>query len=158
MAASFAANGELALCYRLIGDLRQIKIPSIQPSTPIDGLWQNTCCEAFISATNTTEYREFNFSPSSQWAAYRFGNYRARDESFQIPMPPVITCQFLSEGFQLEARLPPELLPDSPNLRIGLTAVIETTKGARSYWALTHCAQMPDFHLRQSFTLSLDKP
>lgn len=158
MAASFTANGELALCYRLNGDLRQIKIPSIQPSIPIDGLWQNTCCEAFISAANTTEYREFNFSPSSQWAAYRFSDYRARDEGFLALTPPRITCQLLPDGFQLEARLAPELLPDSPNLLVGLSAVIETTEGAKTYWALAHCAQMPDFHLRQSFTLSLDKP
>lgn len=158
MAASFAANGELVLRYRLIGDPCRIRIPAIQPGAPAELLWQQTCGEAFIAAANAPEYREFNFSPSSQWAAYRFTDYRSRDEGFQPPIPPLVSSRVLPDGFQLEARLAPELLPDSPNLRLGLTAVIETTEGAKSYWALAHCAPAPDFHLRQSFTLSLDKP
>ena len=33
-----------------------------------------------------------------------------------------------------------------PDGRIGLSAVIETTDGALSYWALAHPAEKPDFH------------
>ena len=34
---------------------------------------------------------------------------------------------------------------------IGLTAVIETATGAKSYWALHHPAEKPDFHHRNGF-------
>jgi hypothetical protein len=39
-------------------------------------------------------------------------------------------------------------------LNIGLAAVIENTDGNKTYWALQHYAEQPDFHLRQSFSLT----
>jgi hypothetical protein len=39
--------------------------------------------------------------------------------------------------------------------QIGLTAVIETATGEKSYWALHHPAEKPDFHHRGGFALSL---
>jgi hypothetical protein len=42
-------------------------------------------------------------------------------------------------------------------LQLGLSAVIEAADGSKSYWALAHCATQPDFHLRQSFTLTLNR-
>jgi hypothetical protein len=43
-------------------------------------------------------------------------------------------------------------------LRLGLAAVIETTDGALSYWALAHPAARPDFHRREGWTLQLNTP
>ena len=35
--------------------------------------------------------------------------------------------------------------------------VIEAADGSKSYWALAHGASQPDFHLRQSFALTLHR-
>ena len=152
-----AASGALALSYRLHGDPAKIAIPA--PATPAaaDGLWQHTCLEAFVAAADDAGYREFNFSPAGLWANYRFTACRERDPGFLPPAAPRIVFQRCADGFRLDAWLAPELLPASGTLNIGLTAVIATRGGGRSYWALAHCAAQPDFHLRQSFSLTLQR-
>ena len=151
------ASGALALSYRLHGDPENIAIPDLVPPAAADGLWQHTCLEAFVAAADDAGYREFNFSPAGLWANYRFTGYRERDPDFLPPTAPRIVFQRYADGFRLDAVLDPELLPASDNLHVGLTAVIEAHDGSKSYWALAHCAAQPDFHLRQSFSLTLQR-
>ena len=155
--ASLTDSGMLALSYRLYGDPEHIRIPEPVPPVAADELWRHTCFEAFIAAVDGLEYREFNFSPSGQWAGYRFTGYRARDLSFVPHTAPRFTFLPLPDGFQLDALLAPAMLPPGAALEIGLSAVIEAGDGSKSYWALTHCAAQPDFHLRQSFALTLNR-
>ena len=103
-------------------------------------------------------YREFNFSPSSQWAAYQVNDYRVRDERFQPLAFPQITRQQEDSRCELEVLLPQVLLPEASELQLGLTAVIEFKNGDKTYWALSHPAAQPNFHLRASFALTLNKP
>lgn len=156
--ARLAENGNLALSYRLRGDPEGIRIPEPALPSASDGLWQHTCFEAFVAAVDGPEYREFNFSPSGQWAVYRFTACRQRDFRFVPPAAPQIAFRHCADGFRLDAVIVPELLPAGALLNIGLTAVIEAHDGGKSYWALTHCAAQPDFHLRQSFSLTLQRP
>ena len=154
--ASFADDGSLILSYRLDG--RTILRPARQASAPADDLWQHTCCEAFLAAVDTAEYREFNFSPSSQWAAYRFTDYRVRDTDFQPAAAPLISLDDTPDGFSLIARLPASLLPAGNRLQLALSCVIEQHDQTKTWWALAHRAAQPDFHLRTSFTLPLKVP
>jgi hypothetical protein len=164
--AQSTAGGALELSYRIRGAPGAILLPSPLPPGPADNLWQHTCCEAFIATTietragprgNPKKYLEFNFSPSGQWAAYRFSDYRERDTDFSPAAAPQMTLQVLPDGFQLNALIAPELLPADQTLMLGLTTVIEAADGSKSYWALRHCASQPDFHLRPSFTLPLNR-
>lgn len=157
VAADYSANG-LALSFRLTGDPQKILIPPPSSATASDGLWQHTCCEAFVATASGTDYIEFNFSPSGQWAVYRFCDYRNRDERFQLPCAPEITFASLADGFRLDATIPRKLLPTASGLHLGLSAVIEDRDRNKSYWALAHCGPAPDFHLRPSFTLQLETP
>lgn len=159
LAVSLAASPHgLDLVYRLLGDLSALRIPPPASPTAADELWQHTCCEAFLATEDGTQYREFNFSPSGQWACYRFSDYRQRDDSFVPKAVPATEFQRLDDGFQLQASIPALLLPPGRQLRLGLTAVIEAADGSKDYWALAHAAERPDFHLRQTFTLSLSRP
>ena len=103
------------------------------------------------------DYCEFNFSPSGQWAAYRFTRYRERDPSFAPATEPKLSFTLLADGFELCASVPAALLPPGKSLQIGLCAVVEASDGGKSYWALAHGAAQPDFHLRQSFVLTLNR-
>jgi hypothetical protein len=150
------ADGSLALSFHIACPPADLRLPAPQPPGPADGLWQHTCCEAFV-AEDGDSYREFNFSPSGQWAAYRFTGYRDRDEAFAPAAPPQLTLTRLADGVELRATLPAALLPPGDTLQLGLTAVIEAADGSKSYWALTHGAAQPDFHLRQSFALTLKR-
>ncbi|WP_382326551.1 hypothetical protein ACFJGX_15960 [Hydrogenophaga sp. UC242_50] len=71
----------LRLRYALRGDTTALRIPAPAAPVPTDGLWRHTCLEAFVAADGEAAYREFNFSPSSEWAAYRFSSERQRDEA-----------------------------------------------------------------------------
>jgi hypothetical protein len=52
------------------------------------------------------------------------------------------------------ARLSPAYA-DAP-LVMGVSAVIVARDGSRSYWALVHPAEKPDFHHPDAFALTLD--
>jgi hypothetical protein len=154
------ADGGVRLRYQLEAEMRALCMPAPLPHAGFaDELWQHTCFEAFIGTTGLSAYREFNFSPSGQWAAYAFTDYRKRDASWLPDATPSIHMRSTQEGFDLEVTIPAALLPVSATasgtLHIGLNAVIETTGGSLSYWALSHPAERPDFHLRTAFTLRL---
>src|SRR5690349_1737431 len=67
------SGGRLAFYVSPAGSL---KVPVPVPSRRADELWRNTCFEMFVKAENREGYCEFNFSPSSEWAAYGFTGYR----------------------------------------------------------------------------------
>lgn len=157
-AATWLAGGGLQLHYRISGAIDTLTIPEPAPPAATDGLWQHTCCEAFAAAVDGPEYREFNLSPSGRWAAYRFADYRQRDTAWHPPAAPRIDCRREGDSLVLAASVPAALLPPVARLRLGLTAVLEAANGDRSYWALHHAGARPDFHLRASFTLDLNRP
>ncbi|WP_226402251.1 DOMON-like domain-containing protein [Ferribacterium limneticum] len=156
VAATTMDDGGLVLSYLVTCPSADLRLPAQQPPGAADGLWQHTCCEAFV-AEDGAGYREFNFSPSGQWAVYRFTSYRERDNSFTPEAEPQLSFTSLANGFELRASLPAALLPPGSALQLGLTAIIEAADGSKSYWALAHCAAQPDFHVRQSFALTLKR-
>ena len=151
---STAPDGGLDLGYVLMGAPAGLLIPAPCPAGPADELWRHTCCEAFVGVPGEAAYLEFNFSPSGQWAVYAFGDYRRRIEAYVPAATPVIDVRNLPDRLELDAHLPPALLPPAP-LQLGLTAVVEGTDGSLAYWALAHPADRPDFHLRDGFVLTL---
>jgi hypothetical protein len=147
-------EGGLKLRYRLAGDLAKILIPAAKPSIASDGLWRHTCFEAFAAA-GTSAYHEFNFSPSGEWAAYAFDDYRAR-RPWTIGKPLAIEVSRSPHQLLLTARIEADDLPAGNRLHLGLTAVVESSEGGLSYWALHHPNKRPDFHDRAGFVHPLD--
>lgn len=148
-------DGGCRLRYRLEGDLASLRLP--EPSAPVepDRLWAHTCFELFLARAGQAAYREYNFSPSGQWAGYAFSDYRQRAAGQVLPAP-ILDWSRVSGALLLEARLLPEALPSgSGPLQIGLTTVVELADGSLSYWALNHPTPRPDFHHRDGFTLTL---
>jgi hypothetical protein len=66
----------LTLAFVLECDLSRLRIPEPRSSRRAGGLWQHTCFEVFVMAEDGPGYREFNFSPSGEWAVYAFRSYR----------------------------------------------------------------------------------
>jgi len=152
------AGGALALRYVLRAETERLRIPPPHAPGPADGLWRHTCFEAFIAAAGERAYREFNFAPSGQWAAYAFRAERERDPEAQPAGAPALAVARYARRLVLEAQLAADALPTAPigtALHIGLTAVVEDAHGALSYWALHHPAPQPDFHHRGGFVLAL---
>jgi len=102
-------------------------------------------------------YREFNFSPSSEWAAYAFRGYREGGE-LEVEIAPGIVVRRTGDRLELDAVIRPVFLPPGRSLRLGLSAVVEDADGMLSYWALRHPPGKPDFHHTDAFALQLVLP
>lgn len=139
--------------YRIIGAQASVKRPPPTPPERADNLWRTTCFEAFI-ATDDGGYYELNFSPSTEWAVYRFDGYRTGMRASDDLGAPRIEAQADTGWYELVANF------GAPKnaVRLALSAVLEEQNGAKSYWALAHAQGQPDFHNAASFTLDLSEP
>jgi hypothetical protein len=140
---------ELRVSYVLQGAIDRLRIPPPRAARAADRLWQHTCCELFVARDGAPGYREFNFSPSGEWAAYAFARYR---EGAPLTIPdPRIAVKRGRDRLELTA-----VIQESAPCRIGLSAVVEDEHGALSYWALKHAPGKPDFHHPDSLALSVE--
>lgn len=155
----------LILTYVVTGKIGDLAMPPVADAVRTDELWQHTCFEAFLRSSAEAEYYEFNFAPSTQWAAYRFSGYRTgRCVATDID-GPLITIETSPKRYLLRAslELDPLKLPSASRggngrdgaWRLGLSAVIEETGGRRSHWALAHPPGKADFHHPDSFALEV---
>lgn len=156
---------EIIFAYCLWGDMARLRIPPPNRPEKRDQLWEHTCFEAFVAMADEGAegaYREFNFSPSGEWACYDFSDYRIPcPANLPVAAPRIETL--LTEGrLELKAFVPVHVLKRTEKgqniWRIGLTAVVETqdvVNNAHSYWALAHPSARPDFHHPASFTLNI---
>ena len=149
-------GGTLALVYRIEGDLGRLRWPAPRPPRRADQLWRHTCCELFLRERGATGYREFNFAPSTEWAAYRFEAYRDGMAATEPGGRLRIASRARADRIELAVAVDLGPLADA-DLRVALAAVIEETDGRLSYWALRHPAARPDFHHPDSFALALDR-
>jgi hypothetical protein len=148
----------LTLSYTVTGTMSDILMPPVVAAARSDDLWHHTCFEAFVRAPSDAGYHEFNFSPSTQWAAYRFSGHRSGMRMADEIDAPRIEVQSEPQAFTLRASLDLRGLPvlaRKASWQIGLSAVIEDAGGVMSYWALAHPPGKPDFHHADCFALEL---
>jgi hypothetical protein len=145
--------GSLVLSYIVSGRIGDLRLPPVVTSARADELWRHTCFEAFVRGSTDPGYYEFNFSPSTQWAAYRFSGYRNGMRVAAEISAPRIEVRSSAETYTLQAALAFDGL--SSPLHLGLSAVLEETNGCKSYWALAHPPGKADFHHADCFALEL---
>jgi len=152
-----APNGLFHFRYRAVGDLRKLRIPERTAPDRASRLWQHTCFELFITGSGAS-YFEFNFSPSTQWAAYKFDAYRQAMSALALPSAPRISFAVTPDTLVLDAAIDLQRLLDPQarsRPRMALAAVIEDRDGRLCYWALAHPDGEPDFHHRDGFIAGL---
>ena len=150
--------GTLVLRYVLEGKLDHVRFPSVTASTRADKLWRTTCFEAFVREPQGRGYYELNFSPSTQWAAYMFADYRTGMSVVRDIASPDIEVGSKSDRYVLQALLRLDGLPglsSDATWRLGLAAVIEEKSGRMSHWALAHPPGKADFHHPDCFAHEL---
>ena len=150
----------LTVTYTLGGVVDQLRIPAYRSARRLDDLWRHTCFELFVGAKNDAEYYEFNFSPSGEWAAYGFRDYRDGGPFNSDGIEPKIAVQRDARTLELNAVVRLDCLPgihSGISLSLGLSAVIEDCNGSLSYWALKHPPGKPDFHHSDNFTLQIER-
>lgn len=148
----------LRLRYAVVGKIADVLVPAGTATERKDELWQHTCLEAFIRAPHSAGYVEFNFAPSTLWAAYEFDGYRAGMRNAAIAQVPAIQTTTTHDHLIVEAIVSLQGLPhlsQSAPLRLALSAVIEEKNGRKSYWAFAHPVGKADFHHGDSFAYEL---
>ena len=149
----------LRVRFTLDGDLEGLALPAPGSPRPGSRLWEHTCLEVFIGRADGPAYHELNVAPSGAWQVHAFAQYRDGGPLADETLAPRIGGERGSDRVVVEietelARLSPAYVGAS--LRLGIAAVIEDAGGTLSYWALAHPPGRPDFHHRDSFTLTLD--
>src|SRR5581483_2754582 len=147
----------ISVAFQLTGNLDLLSIPA-QSGTAVraDNLWRKTCFEFFIAEKDKPNYWEFNFSPSGNWNCYSFIRYKQNmQEETRIQNPATFMAKaddslFISANLKIAS-----LIPADKQLELGISAVILDKNASESFWALKHCARLPDFHQRESFIIQL---
>ena len=155
---SVPSLGLLTLRYSLRADMSRIRVGEEGVPGPADGLWKHTCFEAFVQPGGSRGYYEFNFSPTKQWAVYRFDSYREGMTPMNLANPPGIAIRKTPDRLELEATFP---LPVSAGIgaaqrpKLALAAVVEEDSGRLCYWSARHPEGKADFHHPDGFAFEL---
>ncbi len=148
--------GGMYCSYELRGAIERLAIPATDPAPArVNELWRHTCFEIFLQADGDAAYDEFNFSPSGNWAAYRFERYRTGMVELELGTAPRIVSRNDSNRLVLEASVAGSEC-DRP--RMALSTVLKDQDGNTYYWALRHPPGRPDFHHDAGFAAILAKP
>jgi hypothetical protein len=117
--------------------------PFSDESVRAEDLWQSTCFEAFFRVPGEDAYREWNFAPSGNWAAYDFTSRREGRSDADVSTPYIrvednLTWWAVAATIAVDAAVP---------WTFGVSAILEEKDGTKSYWALSHPpGEKPDFH------------
>lgn len=150
----------LRLRFRIDGEISRLRLPSQGFARRGDGLWQHTCFEAFLRPDASDSYHEFNFAPSGDWAAYRFGSRRSERSLPKFP-EPAIRFRVERDHCDLSAEIAIAALRElagAPWVHAGASAVVELDDGSLSHWSLAHAGERPDFHDPATFALRIGPP
>ena len=150
----------LVFQYALVADMSRVRVPPVGLVERADALWKHTCFEAFVAPADASGYHEFNFSPSLEWAIYRFSAYRQGMSPASMGQTPKVSVHRGDRGLELQSAVRLGHLADLPEarrLKIALAAVIEDEQGGLSYWGLRHPPGKPDFHHPDSFALEVTR-
>jgi hypothetical protein len=141
--AAFSATATTNIWFGIGAPASRFVIPeAAEAPARAEDLWQTTCFEAFLRVPGADAYREWNFSPSGDWAAYDFAAHREGRTDADVA-PPYVRIEDNLIWWTLGATI---ALDADTNWALGLSAILEEKDGTKSYWALAHpLGDKPDF-------------
>ena len=141
-AASLGAVASTNIWFGIGAPADRFMIPESSEPLRANGLWQTTCFEVFLRVPGVEAYREWNFAPSGQWAAYDFIAYREGRADAEVT-PPYVRVEDNFTWWALGATI---AVDAGSEWELSLSAVLEEKDGTKSYWALAQPSEKPDFH------------
>ena len=149
--ASLGAVATTNIWFGVGAPIDRFVIPKLSEPWRADELWRTTCFEAFLRS-NEDAYREWNFSPSGNWAAYDFSSYREDRTRAEVGAPPYIRMEDNFTWWTVGATI---AVDAGQPWQLGLSAILEEKDGTKSFWALAHPPGDPDFHHPDCFAAQL---
>ena len=140
--AALATIATTNIWYGVGAPAERFIVPEAEPRRA-DELWKTTCFEAFLRVLGEEQYREWNFAPSGEWAAYDFTSTRADMTKAEVADPYIR----MEDNFTWWALGASIAVTADTKWELGLSVVLEEKDGTKSYWALAHPnSEKPDFH------------
>lgn len=150
--AVFSATATTNIWFGIGAPPTRFVLPERTEPVRAENLWETTCFEAFLRVPGALSYREWNFAPSSAWAAYDFSGYRDGRSDADVSAPYVRT----EDNFTWWALGATITVDAKAAFELGLSAILEEQDGTKSYWAITHPGgKKPDFHDPACFAANL---
>jgi hypothetical protein len=141
--ASLGSVASTNIWFGIGAPISRFVIPPPGEPKRAEDLWESTCCEAFLRVPGAAAYREWNFAPSGEWAAYDFTSYRDGKSEADVA-PPYIRLEDNLTWWGLGATF---AVAADAMWALGVSAILEEQDGTRSYWALSHPpGDKADFH------------
>ena len=150
--AAFGAAATANIWFGVAAPADRFVIPEADEPGRTDELWRTTCFETFLRQSDGESYREWNFAPSGNWAAYDFADYREGMVQAPVAAPPYVRMEDNFTWWALGATI---AVAAEVEWQLGLSAVLEEKDGTKSYWALAHPSKKPDFHHPGCFAAKL---
>lgn len=122
-----------------------------------DELWKTTCFELFLKEPGSHSYTEWNLSPSEGWNAYDFAGYRDGMSERPVSGAPDCTMRPGKAFAVFDAAIPARMIAGGEQ-EMGITCVLEEEGGVKSFWAMKHAKDQPDFHDPACFAARLAAP
>lgn len=113
-------------------------------------LWKKTCFEVFVKDYHSQKYYEFNFNEKGEWNVYVFDSYRNPQELKEFEKAELKKINFKLGHIEAEFEID---ISNWEKVQLGTTCVIEHLDERKSYYALIHLAENPDFHHPKSFLI-----
>jgi hypothetical protein len=151
-AASLGAVATTNIWFGVGAPADRFAIPPMSEPWRANELWKTTCFEAFLRSVGEDSYREWNFAPKGNWAAYDFSAYREGMTAAEVGSPPYIRVEDNFTWWTVGATI---AVDAGTKWELGLSAVLEEKDGTKSYWALAHPSEKPDFHAPGCFVARL---
>jgi hypothetical protein len=151
-AASLGAVATTNIWFGVSAPASRFVIPELSEPWRAEELWRSTCFEAFLRPAGEAAYREWNFAPGGNWAAYDFSAQREGMARADVGSPPYVRMEDNFTWWTVGATI---AVDADQGWELGLSAILEEKDGTKSYWALTHNCPAPDFHDPASFVARL---
>ena len=150
-------DDRLRVAYRLTGGPPGWRMPerSLHPERRWK-LWRQTCFELFWRPFERHHYWELNASCEGHWNVFAFSGYRQGMAEEHRMTSVVLETRHEPDGFYLACEMSLGTILTPGPLRLGPAAVLVSTTGQRTYWALSHEARGPDFHRLANFGLQIE--
>ncbi len=148
------ANDTLRIEYDLSGLNRPADLPAPSPNPARRlQLWRHTCFELLWGPIHHPNYWELNASPAGHWNILALADYR-RGMTEERRIAARIRTQRRPHGLCLSCTVPIAALEHLGSYRLAPAAIIRLADGQRTFWAMHHPGDAPDFHHPSSFTLT----
>ena len=148
------ADGILRVEYHLSGFDGAAMFPpaSENPARRLQ-LWRHTCFELLWGPLHDPNYWELNASPAGHWNVLAFAGYR-RGMREETRIGVLTETRLSTHWFSLYCTIPVAAMEGAAPYRFAAAAILRMADGQRTFWAVCHPGEAPDFHHPLSFTLT----